>query len=407
VQSQSPFEAFFPDFNFLRSEGVYADFASSTPVDSRVLERILPFFTSNFANPANRLHSFGSKAEFSLTECRELIGNLFNLNSQGVVFTSSATESINLFIRGVVETERQKWLAPGIAQRNLLAYGATEHSAVKETIFDICKLYPEFRSVELPVLPDGQLNIAQANKLLSSQTLVACVQDINNETGIFQSNLPSLFELCNHLGIILFTDASQGFPRSLNFVSQTVQNCHAFCINSSKVYGPKGASALCIKEKKPKVKLHAQITGGGQEFGIRSSTQNLPAIVGMAYAAKLQIESQTERHTHLNALLQAFLSELSNHSHAKILAASNGIASVAFENCNGMKLIEECENICVSVGSACRTMQATASAVLLAQGFDTATALAAIRVSFGLPNSIQDAVLCAQTLALKAKLLAM
>jgi cysteine desulfurase len=404
---KNPFKEFFGGFEKSRTSGTYIDFAASTPVDSRVLARMEPFFTEMFANPSNRLHSLGEAVDSELNLCRSSVADLLHMSSNGITFLSSATEAINLFIRGLAQAESLKWQNHFHAKRNVLAYLASEHSAVRETILSVCQHNPEFEALCIPVNHKGIAKIQSAlTEEKANKILLLCAMDINNETGVYQQELPNIFSWCEMHGIKLFVDSSQGFSRCEDFKNQGGKYSHAYCINSSKIYGPKGCALLVVKPQTPRIKLFPQLTGGGQEFGMRSSTQNIPAIVGFTEAALLHENERNLRFKYIQLLEETFLKEIHKYPNAQVLSHGHGIISVCFKNCNAMKLIEDTRTICVSAGSACKTLQATASEVLLAYGFDVETALSTIRVSFGIPNTQQDAVFAAKTLSENAKVLA-
>ncbi|WP_158997135.1 cysteine desulfurase family protein [Pigmentibacter ruber] len=378
----------------LPKKTIYLDFAASTPLDKRVLNEMTPWMLGYFANAANRTHPMGEITDHAIAEARLKIANIFKVDYDEIVFTSSATESNNLFLRGLITSPFRK--------KNKILYSPTEHSSIIATIKDLVEKYGEkiiFK--ELPIDQNGQIILADAEKLIDKNTLCVCVMDVNNETGIIQKNIPYLKELCEKVNTILHVDMAQGFARCkmenlfLNFDTAT--------ISSSKIYGPKGAAALIIKKRKPKIKLEPQLTGGGHEFLLRSSTPNTAAIIGFAKACELQFIEASERSEYCEKLEIAFKKEISKQIqpiyYGKEENKVKGILTLCIAGVNAMKLLEETKSVCASVGSACKTLQATSSHVLLAMGVPLENALSSFRISFGLTNSEAEVKEAAKRLA--------
>ncbi len=386
---------------------IYLDYASSTPLDLRVFQAMEPWLFSYFGNSANHIHSMGELAKHALESSRITIANLIGCHQEEIIFTSSATESNNLLLRGLIEHPLQK--------RKKIVYCATEHSSISATIANLsenlgARLGYEF--CELPVDQNGQINMTYASKIIDEHTLCVCVMDVNNETGIIQTTLPQIEQLAHKAGALLHVDAVQGFARHNQFALGV--NYDTAVISSAKIYGPRGAATLIIKKRRPRILLSPQLIGGGHEFGLRSSTTNTAAIVGFATACELQIQEQHLRINYIQKLENIFINELekelaqlSNNSMAPCFYGLNtekvkGILSLAIPNVNAMKLLENTPRVCASVGSACKTLQATASHVLLAMGVNVEQALSTFRVSFGLGNNEKDVSIAAKLLAKSA-----
>ena len=376
---------------------IYLDYAAATPVRKACLTQMLPYFQLDFANPANRLHSPGERAQNALELARSQIAEVFGLASEEVVFTGSATEANNLLIRGL-------WTHP-LRKRSKILMGATEHSCVAAT----CERLRELSGAQVETLRvgnDGQVLESEILKI-DHNTLLVCTMDVNNETGVIQSQLAAISKKCQEVGAHLHIDGVQGFAR--HDLEKGPSGWNSAVISGAKIYGPKGAAALLLRKQKPRIRLEALVTGGGQESGLRSGTQNLPAIVGLAEACKWTQRNKTHLKAHFLQLEVKFLEELRSQSQVPFRLLGHetqrapGILSLCFEKVNGMKLAEEAKGICLSVGSACRTLQATASPVLLAMGLDLEEALATVRVSFGAPNTVQESLEAARLLAKAAR----
>jgi cysteine desulfurase len=234
--------------------------------------------------------------------------------------------------------------------------------------------------------------------------------DVNNETGVVQNGLKEIEKLTHEVGAYLHIDAVQGFARNHTFACDV--NYDTAVVSSGKIYGPKGASALIIKRRQPKIQIEAQLTGGSQEQGLRSSTPNIAAIMGFAYACFYQKEERAERLKYYALLEKAFLAELSKKIDFISYGLSegnkvSGILTLCIANVNAMMLVERCERLCVSAGSACKTAQATASHVLASMGVSLEESLASFRVSFGLTNTLEEVEDAARVIAHVAKLLRM
>jgi cysteine desulfurase len=372
---------------------IYLDHAAATPVDKRVLLKMLPWMTQIYGNPANRLHPMGELAEHGLALARQSIAQSIGVEFDEVFFCSSATEANNLLLRGLVQNPLRK--------RNKIVIAGTEHSSILATASEL-----ETWGVEIAILnvdAQGQIDLHQAEKLIDNNTLCVCAMDVNNETGIVQSHLNDVVAIAHSRGVIVHVDAVQGFARG-HFNSSAVDFDSA-TISGAKIYAGRGASALILKKRTPRIRITPQLTGGGHESGLRSGTPHLAAIIGFAEAARLQVEERAERLHHLSHLESIFLTALGGMiEYASAGAGAKkcpGIVMLHIPGVNAMKLIENMKNVCVSAGSACRTLQATTSHVLKAMGIEDDAALSSFRVSIGLTNTeaemLTAAALIAQT----------
>lgn len=378
---------------------IYLDYASSTPVDIRVYEKMTPWFLENYGNASSFYHTLGELSKHALESARLSIAQIAGVQQDEVFFTSSATESNNLFLRGLIESPMQK--------RKKIVTCITEHSSIATT----AKVLSEnlgrrlgFEFCELNVDKFGQIKLDEARKIIDEKTLCVCIMDVNNETGIIQHNLLELEKHIHAVGALLHVDTVQGFARHQSFALNV--NYDSAVISSGKIYGPKGAAALIVKKKRPKILIEPQLTGGGQENGLRASTVNVAAVVGFAHACVLQKEEFTMRGNHYAKLENAFREELQKNIDACFYGLDthkiNGILSLSIPNVNSMKLLENTKTVCASVGSACKTLQATASHVLTAMGVELAQALSSFRVSFGINNTEEEVRMAAKLLAQNA-----
>ena len=382
---------------------IYLDFASSTPVDMRVFEVMKPWYLQYFGNDGSRIHPMGELSEHGLAHAREIIAQTLNVDFSEVYFTSSATESNNLVLRGLIQNPFNK--------RKKILYSSTEHSSVVETCIRLKELYGKtlgVQALELPVDKKGQIVLEKAKKMIDDTVLCVCVMDVNNETGVIQNQLIELEKMTHRVGAYLHVDAVQGFARSPVFACGV--NYDTAVISSGKIYGPKGASALIIRKRHPKIQIEAQLTGGSQEQGLRASTPNIPVIMGFANACYYQNKERVERFKLYSLLESLFLSELSKNIDFMTYGLSkgnkvSGILSICIPGVNAMVLIERCVRVCVSAGSACKTSQATSSHVLASMNVSLEESLASFRISFGLTNTFEEVREAARIIAYEAKLL--
>lgn len=384
----------------LPADLVYLDNAAATPVCVPAFEAMTPWLLGICGNPSNRLHPMGELASYALAESRNTLASACGVSAEEIVFVASATEANNLVLRGLALTPHRK--------RHRIVVGATEHSSVIVTALRLAEIDTTLEVVTLPVNAFGQVDAAAARTVVDTNTLCVCLMDVNNETGVVQQSLPEIAQHARSVGAHVHVDAVQGFARGLvGTFAQKAFECDTAVVSGAKMNGPKGAAALIVHKRKPRIRLEAQLTGGGQEGNLRSGTPNVPAIVGFARAVEWYNERRAAELARLATLEALFLSKLRSQLagavevsvHGEGTLRVPGIASLHLDGVNAMKLIEEAKRVSVSVGSACRTLQATASHVLLAMGASEAVALASFRVSFGLCNEEHDALMAASLLA--------
>lgn len=354
-------------------EKIYFDYASTTPVEEQVLEEMLPYFVQRFGN-SESWHRFGREAREGLEEARGKVASLIGARPQEIVFTSSATESNNLALKGIAFANRKKG-------RHLII-SAVEHACVLEAARWLER--GGFKITRLPVDKHGVVSPDEVREALRPETVLVSVMHANNEIGSINP-IEEIGQICREQGVYFHTDAAQTFGKlPLDMKRAPIDLLTA---SSHKTYGPKGAAFLFIKEG---VEIEPLLHGGGQERGLRSSTVNLPAIVGLAKAAEIsyrEASNEQERLTRLrNRLVEGVLSgvpgaHLTGHPQRRLA----NLASFWFEGVEGDGLVLKLDRLgfAVSTGSACSTSKMKPSHVLLALGLTPEQARGSLRVSLG------------------------
>src|SRR5437588_2444088 len=265
---------------------IYMDNHATTPMDPRVLEEMMPYFTDKFGNAASRNHSFGWEAEEGVETARERIAKLIGATTKEIIFTSGATESDNLAIKGVAEMYREKG--------NHIITAVTEHKAVLDT----CKRLEKYgyRVTYLPVQKDGLVDLDDLKRAIDDKTILVTIMAANNEIGVLQP-VAEIGKLCRERGVIFHSDATQAVGKVPVDVNK--QNIDVMSISAHKMYGPKGVGALYVRRKNPRVQISAMIDGGGHERGMRSGTLNVPGIVGLGKACLICMEDMPKESCHL------------------------------------------------------------------------------------------------------------
>src|SRR3954464_2666169 len=268
---------------------IYMDNHATTPVDPRVVEEMLPYFTEKFGNAASRNHQFGWEAEEAVEQSRDRISKLIGVTPKEIIFTSGATESDNLAIKGVAEMYREKG--------NHIITAVTEHKAVLDT----CNLLEKYgyRVTYLPVQKDGLMDLDDLKRAMDDKTILVTIMYANNEIGVLQP-VVEIGKLCHEKGVIFHTDATQAVGKVP--VDVIKQNIDLASISGHKMYGPKGVGALYVRRKNPRVQISPIIDGGGHERGMRSGTLNVPGIVGLGKACALALEDMPKESCHLAGL---------------------------------------------------------------------------------------------------------
>ncbi|MFM6196449.1 MAG: IscS subfamily cysteine desulfurase [Planktothrix sp.] len=354
---------------------IYLDCNATTPIDPQVLDAMLPYFTEHFGNPASINHLYGWEAEAAIKKAREIIAQGINATPEEIIFTSGATESNNLAIKGVAEA----YFNQG---RHLITV-KTEHNAVLDPCHYLETL--GFEITDLPVKPDGIVDLVQLKNTLRPDTILVSIMAANNEIGVIQP-LAEIGELCHEQGILFHTDAAQALGKIPLDVQQ--MKIDLMSLTAHKIYGPKGIGALYVRRRNPRVKLAAQLHGGGHERGLRSGTLATPQIVGFAKALELALSQQkteTQRLIQLRNLLWDQLSTLDGiylNGHPSQRLAGN--LNISVEKVDGQALLLGLQSVmAVSSGSACTSTKIEPSHVLKALGHSDSLAYASIRFGLG------------------------
>ena len=354
---------------------IYLDNHATTPIDPRVLEAMMPYFLESFGNAASRNHSFGWVAEEAVEKARRQVADLIGANSKEIVFTSGATESNNLAIKGAAEMYAQKG--------NHIITVATEHKAVLDT----CKRLEKHgcRVTYLPVAPSGLIDLNQLAEAITPQTILVSVMYGNNEVGTVQ-DIPAIGKICKERGVLLHTDATQAVGKIP--VNVIADNIDLLSCSAHKMYGPKGVGALYVRRKSPRVQLTAQLDGGGHERGMRSGTLNVPGIVGLGKAAEICRETLAAEMAHHAALRDRLkdklLSELDEvYVNGTMERRLPHNLNMSFAYVEGESLLMGINDIAVSSGSACTSATLEPSYVLKALGAGDELAHSSIRFGIG------------------------
>ena len=361
---------------------IYLDNHATTPVDPRVLEAMLPYFTERFGNAASKSHPFGWEAESAVDTAREQIAKLIGAAAKEIVITSGATESDNLAIKGVADAYREKG--------NHIVTCVTEHKAV----LDSCKVLQKhgFDVTYLPVRSDGLIDVQQLKEALTDRTILISLMAANNEIGTINP-VKEIGQLAEEKNILFHTDATQGVGKiPLNVETMGID---LLSLTAHKMYGPKGVGALYVRSTKPRVKLTPLIDGGGHERGMRSGTLNVPGIVGLGKACEIaqrEMSAEGERLIALRERLKdgivAELDEVYLNGHAVERLAGN--LNMSFADIEGESLLMGLKEIAVSTGSACTSASLEPSYVLKAIGLADELAYSAIRFGLGRFNTEEE-----------------
>ena len=352
---------------------IYLDYSATTPVDPRVVEKMIPYLYEHFGNPASRSHVYGWTADKAVEAAREQVASLVNADPKEIVWTSGATESNNLAIKGAAHFYSGKG-------KHVITV-KTEHKAVLDTCRELER--QGFEVTYLGVRDDGLIDIEQFRTAIRPDTILASVMFVNNETGVIQ-DIPQLGEICREKGVIFHVDSAQAAGKVDIDLARLKVDLMSF--SAHKVYGPKGIGALYVR-RKPRVRLEAQMHGGGHERGMRSGTLATHQIVGMGEAfalAKAEMHAETERIRMLRDRLWKGLSDIEEvHLNGDMEARIAGNLNASFSFVEGESLIMAIKELAVSSGSACTSASLEPSYVLKALGRDDELAHSSIRFTIG------------------------
>jgi len=361
---------------------IYMDNHATTPIDPRVLDAMLPFFTRQFGNAASRNHAFGWQAEKGVERAREQVAKLIGASAKEIVFTSGSTESNNLAIKGVAEMLRQRG--------NHIITAPTEHKAVVDT----CK-YLEQNGYQVTVLPVdkyGRVSAEDVRGAITDQTILITLMAANNEVGTV-APMAEIGKIAKEKGVLFHTDATQAVGKVPFDVE--AMGVDLASLTAHKIYGPKGCGALYVRRKNPRVRLAPQMHGGGHERGMRSGTLNVPGIVGLGKAAEICREEMAEESTRVQAmrdeLHQMIMSQLdyvylNGHPSERL----PGNLNISFAYVEGEALMMGIKEVAVSSGSACTSASLEPSHVLKAMGVGEDLAHTSIRFGIGRFNTPEE-----------------
>lgn len=360
---------------------IYLDNNSTTPIDPKVIESMMPFLTNNYANASSN-HSFGHSAKDAIKKSREQIASLIDSEPFEIIFTSGATESINLGIKGISDFHKDKG-------KHIITV-ETEHSAT----LDVCK-YLEGKGYDITYLgvdQYGLINLDELEDAIRTDTILVSIMMVNNETGVIQP-IKEMSRITHEANAIFMTDATQAFGKTPINVDELGIDIMAF--SAHKIYGPKGIGALFVRQRRPnKVRMTPLIHGGGHERNLRSGTSNVPGIVGFGKAAELasQIMEENENSIgQLKNLLETSLLEIPNSSiNGHPMQRLYNVCNICFKGADADAIMMGLENIIVSNGSACTSTKIEPSHVLTAMGLSEEDAYCTLRFSLGRTTKKED-----------------
>ena len=370
---------------------VYLDYAATTPVDKRVAEKMIPYLTETFGNPASNSHAFGWTAEEAVEKARADIAALINADPKEIVFTSGATESDNLAIKGAANFYKTKG-------KHLITV-KTEHKAVLDTMRELER--QGFEVTYLGVQENGLIDLEELKAAIRDDTILISVMWVNNEIGVVQ-DIPAIGEICRERKIIFHVDAAQACGKVP--VDVEAAKIDLLSMSGHKVYGPKGIGALYVR-RKPRVRLEAQMHGGGHERGFRSGTLPTHQIVGMGEAFRIAKEELEQDMAHYTKLRDIFLKGIEGIEEVYINGdlehrAPNNL-NVSFNFVEGESLIMAVKELAVSSGSACTSASLEPSYVLRALGRNDELAHSSLRITFGRMTTEEEAAYAAELIKSK------
>jgi cysteine desulfurase len=353
---------------------IYLDYQATTPMDSRVLAKMLPYFTEKFGNPHSRSHSFGWEAEAACELAREQVAGLIGANEKEIVFTSGATESNNLAIKGVARFYKDK--------KNHIITLQTEHKCVLDSARHL-----EMEGVEvtyLPVKTNGLVDLEVLKAAIKQNTLLVSIMAVNNEIGVIQP-LAEIGKICRENDVFFHTDAAQAFGKIPLDVE--AMNIDLMSISGHKCYGPKGIGALFVR-RRPRIRLEPLFSGGGQERGFRSGTLPTPQVVGLGEAAAIAKVEMEQDAVHVQKLFAKFEAQILGGMKDVYLNGDRkkrwlGNANISFAYVEGESMVMALKDLAVSSGSACTSASLEPSYVLRALGVNEEMAHTSIRFGFG------------------------
>jgi cysteine desulfurase len=353
---------------------LYLDYQSTTPVDKRVMDAMIPFFTEKFGNPHSRSHSFGWEAEEAVQDARGKIASLINADAKDIVFTSGATESNNLAIKGCAAFYQKN--------KNHIITLTTEHKCVLDSFRHLKQ--QGFEVTYLPVKPNGLIDLDQLSSAITDKTLLVSVMAVNNEIGVIQP-LKEIGKICREKGVFFHSDIAQGYGK----IPIDVEECNIdlASISGHKIYAPKGIGALYFR-RKPRVRLLPIISGGGQERGVRSGTVSTPLAVALGAASQIAALEMEGEFARVKQLADLFMKKIFDNISEVYLNGDPdkrypGNINLSFSYVEGESMILAIKDLAVSSGSACTSASLEPSYVLKALGLEDELAHTSIRFGIG------------------------
>ena len=370
---------------------IYLDYAATTPLDKRVLEKMLPYLTEEFGNPASSSHAYGWAAEEAVENARAEVAKLINADAKEIIWTSGATESNNLALKGAANFYKTKG-------KHLITV-KTEHKAVLDTMRELER--QGFEVTYLGVQENGLIDLEELKAAIRPDTILISVMWVNNEIGVIQ-DIPTIGKICREHKIIFHVDAAQACGKTP--VDVEAANVDLLSMSAHKVYGPKGIGALYVR-RKPRVRLEAQMHGGGHERGFRSGTLPTHQIVGMGEAFRLAREELAKDTEHALKLRQIFLDSIKDieevYINGDLVHRVPTNLNISFNYVEGESLIMAVKEMAVSSGSACTSASLEPSYVLRALGRNDELAHSSLRITFGRMTTEEDVRFAAQLIKSK------
>lgn len=355
-------------------KSVYLDYNATTPVDKRVLERMLPYFSEKFGNASSKTHAYGWAAEEAVEQAREKVAELIGCEKREIYFTSGSTEGINLALKGVYENYSEKG-------KHIISY-QTEHMAVLDTLS-----FLRTKGADITLLPvhrDGTIDLQLLKNTIRKDTVMVAAMYANNETGVVFP-VKEIGELCRKAGVFFFSDTTQAAGKIPFHVKE--DNIDTCVISAHKIYGPKGVGAIYISRKHPRLSVAAQIHGGGHERGMRSGTLNVPGIVGLGEACALaaqELLTDSMGQSRLRTLLEQSLTHQGNaFINGNIKDRLCNTTNLMFKDLKSEEMIKDIRPVAVAAGSACTSAMQQPSHVLKAMGLNDDESYASVRFSLG------------------------
>jgi len=360
---------------------IYFDNNATTRVDEKVMEAMLPYFTESYGNASSKLHAFGWEAEAAVELAKKQIADLINCEPNELIFTSGATESINLAIKGIYKAYQSKG--------NHIITVKTEHKAV----LDVCEnLEKEGASITyLSVDREGMIDLEELEKAITEKTILVSVMAANNETGVVQ-DIEAIGAICNEHKLIFFTDATQYVGKMRCDVVE--QNIHCLAMSAHKFHGPKGIGALYVKRKSPRVNLISQIDGGGHQNNLRSGTLNVPGIIGLGKACEIAGNEYWDVNTHVSKIRNYFEHQLLDIEGLQINGSTRNrlfsTSNITFPQ--PLNLNSLLTKFAFSSGSACTSSEQKPSHVLQEMGLDNEEIKRSFRFSFSKYSTLNEVI---------------